>query len=66
MNFSAGGYAILNDRLNPDIAVLEGGYSIEGALPYINTGIILAMAGLDYEKSKNQILSRKGLEKPQE
>ena len=52
MNFSAGGYAILNDRLNPDIAVLEGGYSIEGALPYINTGIILAMAGLDYEKVK--------------
>ncbi|MCK5696420.1 MAG: histone deacetylase, partial [Desulfobacula sp.] len=28
--------------------VLEGGYSIEGALPYVNLGIILAMAGLDY------------------
>jgi hypothetical protein len=28
--------------------VLEGGYSIEGALPYVNVGIILAMAGLDY------------------
>ena len=48
MNFTAKGYAILNDRLNPDIAVLEGGYSIETALPYINLGIILAMAGLDY------------------
>lgn len=48
MNFTAQGYAILNDRLNPDLAVLEGGYSIEGALPYINLGIILAMAGLDY------------------
>ena len=48
MNFTAQGYAILNDRLNPDMAVLEGGYSIEGALPYINVGIILAMAGLDY------------------
>ena len=48
MNFTAQGYAILNDRLDPDIAVLEGGYSIEGALPYINLGIILAMAGLDY------------------
>lgn len=48
MNFSAQGYAELNHRLNPDIAVLEGGYSIEGALPYINLGIILAMAGLDY------------------
>lgn len=48
MNFSAQGYAALNSRLNPDIAVLEGGYSIQGALPYVNTGIILAMAGLDY------------------
>ena len=48
MNFSAQGYALLNDRLNPDIAVLEGGYSIQGALPYVNTGIVLAMAGLDY------------------
>ncbi len=48
MRFSAQGYAVLNDRLNPDIAVLEGGYSIEGALPYVNLGIILAMAGLDY------------------
>ncbi len=50
MNFTAQGYAILNDKLNPDIAVLEGGYSIEGALPYINLGIILAMSGLDYSK----------------
>jgi len=48
MRFSAQGYAKLNERLNPDIAVLEGGYSIEGALPYVNVGIILAMAGLDY------------------
>jgi acetoin utilization deacetylase AcuC-like enzyme len=48
MNFSAQGYAALNERLNPDIAVLEGGYSIQGALPYVNTGIILAMSGLDY------------------
>jgi hypothetical protein len=34
--------------LKADIAVLEGGYAIEGALPYVNTGIILAMAGLDF------------------
>ncbi|HHU70070.1 MAG TPA: histone deacetylase [Thermoanaerobacterales bacterium] len=52
MNFSASGYATLNDRLDPHIAVLEGGYSIEGALPYVNTGIILAMAGLDYSNVK--------------
>jgi acetoin utilization deacetylase AcuC-like enzyme len=52
MNFTAHGYAELNHRLNPDIAVLEGGYSIEGALPYVNLGIILAMAGLDYSHVK--------------
>ncbi len=50
MNFSAQGYAKLTEMLNADIAVLEGGYSIEGALPYMNVGIILAMAGLDYSK----------------
>ncbi|MCP3942105.1 MAG: histone deacetylase [Desulfobacteraceae bacterium] len=48
MNFSAQGYAKLTDLLKPDIAVLEGGYAIEGALPYVNLGIILAMAGIDY------------------
>lgn len=50
MNFSAQGYAKLTTMLKPDIAVLEGGYSIEGALPYVNAGIILSMAGLDYSK----------------
>lgn len=49
MNFSARGYAMLNKRLNPDIAVLEGGYAIQGALPYVNLGICLAMAGLDFD-----------------
>lgn len=48
MRFSAQGYATLNERLAPDIAVLEGGYAIEKALPYVNVGIILAMAGIDY------------------
>ena len=47
MCFSAQGYAELTRRLKPDIAVLEGGYSIEGALPYVNVGIIMALAGLD-------------------
>ncbi|MEW6258430.1 MAG: histone deacetylase [Thermodesulfobacteriota bacterium] len=50
MNFTAQGYARLTELLQADIAVLEGGYSIEGALPYLNVGIILAMAGLDYAK----------------
>ncbi len=48
MNFTAQGYAKLSERLDPDIAVLEGGYSIESALPYMNLGIVLAMAGIDY------------------
>ena len=52
MNFSAQGYADLTRLLKPDIAVLEGGYSIEGALPYVNVGIILAMAGIDYSNVK--------------
>lgn len=48
MSFSAQGYAVLNEKLAPDIAVLEGGYSVETALPYVNMGIIMAMAGIDY------------------
>ncbi|HKK32733.1 MAG TPA: histone deacetylase [Desulfomicrobiaceae bacterium] len=50
MNFSASGYARLNEMLKPDIAVLEGGYAIQGALPYVNLGITLAMAGMDYSR----------------
>jgi len=50
MAITAQGYARLAEKLNADIAVLEGGYSIEDALPYVNTGIILAMAGLDYSR----------------
>ena len=42
MGFSAQGYAKLTDLLQPDIVVLEGGYSIESALPYINVGLLLA------------------------
>ena len=52
MNFSAGGYARLNARLKPDIAVLEGGYAVENALPYVNVGIIMAMAGMDTSSVK--------------
>ncbi len=48
MNFSAQGYSRLTELLNPHLAVLEGGYSIEGALPYVNVGILLALAGIDY------------------
>lgn len=48
MSVSTQGYARLNEKLNPDIAVLEGGYSIQSVLPYVNLAVLLAMAGLDY------------------
>lgn len=48
MRLSARGYARMVEAINPDIAVLEGGYSIQGALPYVNLAVILALAGLDY------------------
>jgi len=48
MRITAQGYALLTEKLRPDLAVLEGGYAIETALPYVNMAIILAMAGLDY------------------
>jgi len=59
MAFTAQGYARLADKLKADIAVLEGGYSIEAALPYVNTGIILAMAGLDYSRVVEPDLHRR-------
>ncbi|MHB1407365.1 MAG: histone deacetylase family protein [Desulfitobacteriaceae bacterium] len=48
MNVTAQGYAKITDMLKPDLAVLEGGYSIEGALPYVNLAILLALAGEDF------------------
>ncbi|MBP1760383.1 MAG: deacetylase, histone deacetylase/acetoin utilization protein, partial [Firmicutes bacterium] len=48
MNLTAEGYGRITELLQPDLAVLEGGYSIEGALPYVNLAILLALAGEDY------------------
>jgi hypothetical protein len=48
MNVTARGYGKITELLKPDLAVLEGGYSIEGALPYVNLAIFLALAGEDY------------------
>ncbi|MBI5446043.1 MAG: histone deacetylase [Deltaproteobacteria bacterium] len=47
MAVTAQGYAAITRKLKAHIAVLEGGYSVQSALPYVNTGILLAMAGLD-------------------
>jgi len=65
MAFTAKGYARLNDMLSPDICVLEGGYSIEDALPYVNTGIILALAGMDYSYVKEPGLDPDALREDQ-
>lgn len=62
MSFTARGYARLNEILKPDICVLEGGYSIEAALPYVNTGIILALAGVDYSYVLEPDLDREKLQ----
>ncbi|NLI94002.1 MAG: histone deacetylase [Peptococcaceae bacterium] len=48
MNVSARGYGKITEIIKPDLAVLEGGYSIQGALPYVNMAILLALAGEDY------------------
>ena len=64
MNISARGYARLTELLKADIAVLEGGYSIEGALPYVNAGIIMAMAGLDYSALREPDYRAESLRQP--
>ena len=48
MNVTAQGYGRITEILKPDLAVLEGGYSILGALPYVNMAIFLALCGADY------------------
>jgi acetoin utilization deacetylase AcuC-like enzyme len=48
MNVTARGYGKITELLQADLAVLEGGYSIQGALPYVNLAILLALAGEDY------------------
>ncbi|MEW5952755.1 MAG: histone deacetylase [Bacillota bacterium] len=48
MRFTANGYARFTELLKPDLAVLEGGYALETALPYVNLAIIMALAGVDY------------------
>jgi acetoin utilization deacetylase AcuC-like enzyme len=58
MEVTAQGYARLTELLQPDIVVLEGGYSVEGALPYVNLGILLALAGLDYSQVVEPDLER--------
>lgn len=65
MQVTAQGYARLTELLKPDIVVLEGGYAVEGALPYVNLGILLALAGLDYSHVIEPDLTRYNLSQNQ-
>jgi len=56
MRFSANGYARLNEKLAPDLCSWRAAMR-ETALPYVNTGIIQAMAGLDYSTSGSRTSS---------
>ena len=58
MNITAQGYGKLVSLLKPDIAVLEGGYAIQGALPYVNLAVLLALAGMDYSHVIEPALSQ--------
>lgn len=60
MRLTAKGYGDLITAIAPDISVLEGGYSIQGALPYVNLAVVLAMAGLDYSTIEEPALKKKG------
>ena len=55
MKITAQGYAEMSALINPDVAVLEGGYAIQGALPYTNLAIIMSMAGLDWRRVKEPL-----------
>lgn len=66
MRLTARGYAALNAMLDPQIAVLEGGYSIRGALPYVNMGICLALAGMDASDIEEPDWSRQAVAQSQQ
>ena len=57
MNFKAKGYARLTEILNPDIVVLEGGYSIGGAA-ICKCGFDPGFSWSDYSTLKSRIGSR--------
>lgn len=64
MCITAQGYATLTRRLAPHLAVLEGGYAVESALPYVNLGIILALAGHDFDQVREADYPRTFTEDP--
>ncbi len=55
MLLTAQGYARLTQALKPHIAVLEGGYSIRDALPYVNLALCLALADMPFDHVREPI-----------
>jgi acetoin utilization deacetylase AcuC-like enzyme len=55
MKLTAQGYAEMSSLIDPDVAVLEGGYAVQGALPFTNLGVVMAMAGLDWRRIKEPL-----------
>lgn len=51
---------LCNGRL---VALLEGGYGVEGGLPYVNLGIIAAMAGIDISNIREPKIYEKVLKR---
>lgn len=66
MKFTAHGYAEFTRKLNPHMAVLEGGYAIETALPYVNMSILMALAGIDFSNVREPDLDNARLKENDE
>ncbi|MHB8919287.1 MAG: histone deacetylase, partial [Desulfocucumaceae bacterium] len=66
MKFTAQGYAEFTRKLNPHLAVLEGGYAIETALPYVNMSILMALAGINFSNVREPDLPPGGFSESQE
>ena len=61
MNMTAAGFGELSALINADVAVLEGGYSIKGGLPYASLAIGMSMAGLPWQGIEEPWLARERL-----
>ena len=66
MKVTAFGYGSITKKLNPDIMVLEGGYAVETALPYVNLAITLALAGKDFSQIQEPQLKESMLKETSE
>ena len=52
LRLTSRGYGDFTKSINPDLVLLEGGYAIETALPYVNMSVLLALASEEYRDIK--------------